>query len=292
MLTVLPLSLLASLGWGAAELVGGRCARTIGLGLTLAVSQVVALAAIGVFLAVRAMPPLHDGRLLIGLAGGVVVALELALLYRALSRGPALIIAPIGAVGAALSALAGLAAGDPLDATIGVGLVCAVLGAGACAVGLEDTEEGAHRPPGRRRGDLATALGAALGAAAALWLFHDASRGDPIWATAALRLGCLATSALVLPLAIARTDAPRPRLPSRGQLLALGAIGVTDVAGDLAYATASSAGALSVVSVLSSLYPLVTVALGVAILRERPRPFQLAGAAVACTGVLLLAAAS
>ena len=48
-------------------------------------------------------------------------------------------------------------------------------------------------------------------------------------------------------------------------------------------------GALSIVAVLSSLYPVTTIALGAVVLRERPRRVQLAGAALACLGVAVLA---
>jgi drug/metabolite transporter (DMT)-like permease len=44
--------------------------------------------------------------------------------------------------------------------------------------------------------------------------------------------------------------------------------------------------------VLSSLYPVVTIALGVAALGERPARVQLAGAALALAGVAILAAST
>jgi drug/metabolite transporter (DMT)-like permease len=67
------------------------------------------------------------------------------------------------------------------------------------------------------------------------------------------------------------------------------AVGVTDSLAELFFATASTSGMLSVVSVLSSLYPVITVALAFTILRERVHWLQSCGAVTALVGVVLLA---
>jgi drug/metabolite transporter (DMT)-like permease len=74
--------------------------------------------------------------------------------------------------------------------------------------------------------------------------------------------------------------------------LALAAIGVCGVIADGAFATASRMGDLSVVSLLSSLYSVVTVLLAFALLCERVRCLQLAGVGLALTGIALLADAT
>ena len=61
------------------------------------------------------------------------------------------------------------------------------------------------------------------------------------------------------------------------QIPGLALVAFAGVAGDLAYASASQHGALSVVSAVSSLYPVATIALGVAIQRQRPNRIQVAG---------------
>ena len=70
------------------------------------------------------------------------------------------------------------------------------------------------------------------------------------------------------------------------------AIGLFDVGANLALALALNEGLVSVVSVLASLYPVVTILLAVAILRERPARSQALGGAVALTGVGLIASAA
>ena len=62
----------------------------------------------------------------------------------------------------------------------------------------------------------------------------------------------------------------RPPLPRDGRsLLAIGAIGVLDLLANLLFVLAASRGLLSVVGVLGSLYPVVTVILARIVLDER-----------------------
>ena len=76
------------------------------------------------------------------------------------------------------------------------------------------------------------------------------------------------------------------------QLPGLALVAFAGVAGDLAYAVASQHGALSVVSAVSSLYPVTTIALGVAIQRQRPNRIQLAGIFLALLGAAVLGSAT
>jgi drug/metabolite transporter (DMT)-like permease len=76
----------------------------------------------------------------------------------------------------------------------------------------------------------------------------------------------------------------------RRDLALLLAIGVGDVAANAAFAVASRSGLLSVVAVLSSLYPVVTVLLARQLLQERLRRVQVVGVGGTLVGVALLAA--
>lgn len=80
---------------------------------------------------------------------------------------------------------------------------------------------------------------------------------------------------------------------SRGLLvLAMAGVGATDAVAEACYAGASTRGMLSVVAVLAGLYPVVTVALSLVVLRQRVQLVQGFGALAALTGVLLFAASS
>ncbi|MCW2586131.1 MAG: protein of unknown function transrane, partial [Frankiales bacterium] len=76
----------------------------------------------------------------------------------------------------------------------------------------------------------------------------------------------------------------------RRDLGLLAAIGIGDVAANAAYALASRGALLSVVSVLASLYPVITVLLARQLHAERLRPVQVAGVLGTLGGVALLAA--
>ena len=83
----------------------------------------------------------------------------------------------------------------------------------------------------------------------------------------------------------------KPRLPDRpGRWLLLAGVGIADTGATLLYAAASTRGLLSVVAVLSSLYPIVIVVLARVLLAERVARPQLAGVALALTGVALISA--
>jgi drug/metabolite transporter (DMT)-like permease len=67
--------------------------------------------------------------------------------------------------------------------------------------------------------------------------------------------------------------------------------GVLLFAGTLSYSAATREGDLSVVSVLGTLFPIVTVTLAFLIDRERLAPWQAAGVAAAIAGTVLLGSA-
>jgi len=65
--------------------------------------------------------------------------------------------------------------------------------------------------------------------------------------------------------------------------------GVLLVGGTIMYTTAAAHGQLSLVSVLGSLFPIVTVGLGMWLLGERLSPVQALGAVAALAGIVLIA---
>jgi len=71
-------------------------------------------------------------------------------------------------------------------------------------------------------------------------------------------------------------------------LPALFAVGVLDVGADVFFAFATTIGLLSVVSILSSLYPVATVVLARIVLDERMARLQQAGILLAFAGVVLI----
>jgi drug/metabolite transporter (DMT)-like permease len=83
----------------------------------------------------------------------------------------------------------------------------------------------------------------------------------------------------------------RPKLPTAPAALgAIAAVGIFDLLANLLFVLAAGRGLLSVVGVLGSLYPAVTVVLARVVLHERLTPTQNAGVLVTLAGVVALAA--
>jgi drug/metabolite transporter (DMT)-like permease len=127
------------------------------------------------------------------------------------------------------------------------------------------------------------ALVAALGFGWYFVLIDAASDADVVWAVLVSR----AVATVLAVAAAARLG--RLRVP-RAQLPVVATIGVFDVGANGLLATALTKGYVSIVSVVASLYPVVTVGLAVSVLRERPVRVQVAGIALALAGVALIAA--
>lgn len=284
------LALIASVSWGASDFLGGFASRGSPLPVVLAGSQLAGLLLFAPILALHGVPMPGDTRLLYGLAAGLIAVAELGLIYAALRRGPVVVMAPIAALGACLPVVVGIAGGDQVDMVIAIGLVSALAG----SVGAS-WAPGDGRPGREALVTAAMAVGAAIGAGTILLLIDASSKADAWWTIAAVRGGAIAV-ALPLLGAYAFTRPGRAFLAGDRRRLTLAAaatiaaVGICDVAADTAYANATRSGALSVVAVLASLYPVTTIALGSLVLRERPLPIQLAGAALACLGIVLLSA--
>lgn len=280
------LALGASTAWGLADFLGGLKARSVRLPALLVVSQAAGLLVLLPALAVGGVPVPSDPRLWLGALAGLTAVADLGLIYLVLARGPVVLIAPVAAVGASIPVAAGLLGGDPIDPPIAAGLALAL--AGSLAASVE--RRGARRPAGLAKG-LPLALGAAIGVGATMVLLERSSAADPLWAVAAMRAGGVAASLGLLAAARLRgrsaTVSPAPLI-----VAPLAAIGIFDALADVGYALASSRGHLSTVAVLASLYPVVTVGLGVAVLREPVAAIQLAGVVLAVAGVALLAGAA
>jgi drug/metabolite transporter (DMT)-like permease len=90
----------------------------------------------------------------------------------------------------------------------------------------------------------------------------------------------------VVPWAFAK-QLVRPLL--RGRVLAIALIaGICDATANMCYVLATHAGLLSLASVLTSLYPAVTVILAVALLHEHTSRVQRAGLMLAGVAVVLI----
>jgi drug/metabolite transporter (DMT)-like permease len=267
------LALLAAVSWGLADFLGGAASRRMPTTLVMLWSQLAGLATIGVVL-LAGQWHAPGAYLWWGAGAGVASVLATACFYRALADGTMSVVAPIAGTGLVVPVVVGLASGERPSALQLGGIALAALGV-VLASGPE-LKGGAGR-------SVVYAVLAALGFGAALSLIPYG--GGDRWAMTTAALGVVSvagTAAYVL---------LRPPGPSGSRAgLPVLAIGLLNAAALSLYAFSSGRGLVSVVSVLASLYPVVTVVLAQAVFGERLRGVQLAGVAAAFGGVVCLAA--
>ena len=117
-----------------------------------------------------------------------------------------------------------------------------------------------------------------------LTLFAAASQGGAAPALAISRLAVLVGTVVVLLVARSPVRVPVRAVPT------VALPGLLLLVGTAAYGVATGTGLVSVVSVLATLNPVVTVGLAVVVLGERLAPRQQVGVGTALLGVVLLAA--
>lgn len=285
------IGLASALVYGSADFFGGLAARRLGAIRTTAIG-----AAIGLVVLFLALPITggvwSSDAVVLGAITGVVGAIAIGLLYACLAIGPMSILSPLTAVISAIVPLtAGLIRGERLG-TIGVVAIVIALVA-VVLVGFVP-EKGAVRPS--LRGILM-----AIGAGAAIGVFliiidltPDDSGVIPLIANRAVNAAIMFSVVGVLILVARRRGVTAPRLSAdelrTGLWFAL-ACGVLDAIANIGLLLGLRLGELSVLSVLTALYPAGTILLAALVLRERIAPVQYVGLALALVASAMLALA-
>ena len=274
-MTAVALALGAALGWGIADFTAGITSRRISALVVLWASQWVGFAlAVAAAIVVGLREP-SGADLLWAVAAGASLALGLGALYRAMAVGAMAIAAPIAATGVALPVAVGLAGGDDPTTLQALGIAAALIGVLLCS----------HEPRARRagRGPLAAGIGLALVAAVAGGVtqisLSEASSSGVLWVLLVERA---TAGALALTAVAAIRGSPRP---GREFMPAIVAIGAIDLLATGLFTAAAIEGELSVVAVVGSLYPIVTVVLAFGVLSERIAAHQVVGVLTALVGV-------
>lgn len=283
----LVLGLAAGLTYGVADFTGGMASRRAPLLPVLLVSQL-----FGTALLLAAFPFMTEGfmteggasgeALGWGAAAGLAGAGGVTLLYRGLARGRMSIVAPVTSVNAAsLPVIYGLVTGERpgIVALIGVAISLTAI----AFVSRAPDGTSAHRTKVTQDPALMDAFGAGT-CFGLFFIFLSFSPADSsLWPLAGARIASLVVFCLAA--VVTRTSV---RAPS-DSLAVIATAGVLDVAANLLYLLASREGLLSLVAVLTSLYPAATVLLARFVLHERLVRIQLVGLGLAAGGVTLIA---
>lgn len=288
---VVALSVACAVFYGAADFCGGLATRRMPTFVVVVWSQ-----AVGLMVLLAALPLVggapRASDLAWGLACGVAGAVAVATLYRALAVGTMGVVSPITAVLAAAVPVAfALVRGDrPAQLALG-GIALALLAVILVSVAPPTPNQDADAPLARmpKPNLLGPGIPEALVAGCAFgFLFIALAQthaGAGLYPLLSMRLTSLAVLAGTGFAVHAPLRIHRPGLP----LVAL--CGGMDMGSNILFIVAVHTGALSVVAVISSLYPAATVALAAALLHERLGGVQWSGVVLALAGIACIALA-
>jgi drug/metabolite transporter (DMT)-like permease len=289
---VVALSLAAALVYGAADFCGGLAARRHSALVVVVWSQVVGLGVLlPALLFVPGVPRSSD--VAWGIACGISGAFAVGLLYRGLAIGVMGVVSPITAVlAAAIPVVYAVARGErpPPLALLGIALalVAVVLVSASTPKPTEEDEDAplARVTPHRR---FPPGIPEALGAGCAFGFFFIALAQTHADAGLYPLLGTRLTSiALLVAAALMFRKSLRVVRPGLRTIVIAGAL---DMTANVLYVVAAHIGALSIVAVITSLYPAGTVALAAFVLHERLVRVQWIGVAIAFAGIVCISLA-
>ena len=288
MLTVI-LGFFTAVVYGFADFFGAIASRKISSILVTAVSGLVG------FIFLSALAPFvgatfSQQAIITGVAAGVASAIGISALYASLAIGPIAIVSPMGAViGALVPMTFGFFLGDRLgwSALIALSLILV-------AVVLVGFVPGADVHLPSAKGLLfAVIAGAGIGTILIVLKFSPSDSG--IASIIVMRL----VSAIFLNFFLVaawlrnrkhRSDAVAMKIEGKFWWAVIAA-GIFDSSANIFFTLALRSGSLSVVSVLTALYPLGTIILARLVLKEKIARVQMLGVLVALAGSAVLAVA-
>lgn len=285
------LALGAAVSYGASDFTGGILSKSTAVFFVVLVSQIVSLVLL------LAAVPLWEGDLTTqaigwGAAAGLAGAVGASALYRGLSIGRMSVVAPIsGVLAAGIPVVVGLWLGERPGSLalvgVAVGLVAvvavsrtpdrAVSTGSTSIVGRPDTS------PRRLGRGVLEGLGAGIGFGLFFVLLERSPADSGLWPLVGTRASMIFIVGAVVAIG-GGSSALRG-----GLLVRLCGLGLINVLADLLYLLATRHGLLSLVAVITSMYPAVTVILARSILREPMAAQQGVGLALAAASVVLIA---
>jgi drug/metabolite transporter (DMT)-like permease len=269
------LALLSSLVWGLADFLGGTLSKKRKAIAVIGGSQSFGLLFATILSLAFGLWTWDTSVWINGIIAGALGLLGLVGFYTALATGQMGIVAPISSLSAVVPVTIGLAQGERPGTMQVTGIVIALIGV-VLASGPELKGDVDPRP-------VFLAFFAAVTFGFCVYFMAKGGQINPTMTITAMRATQVAV-VLIMALAIMsfggliKKDIPL-----------LATIGVTDAGANILFAFAASLGLLSVVAVLGSLYPIVTVLLAWWIHKERLIPVQYLGLVVTFAGVALIA---
>ncbi|MGW6056234.1 EamA family transporter [Streptomyces sp. NPDC055189] len=281
-------ALATSLMYGLADFGGGLLTRRIPALTVVVASQTIAVIVLGVIVVATGGWTEWGPQLWFAVAAGLLGPVAMLAFYKALAIGPMSVVSPLASVGVVVPVAVGLFLGERPGVPQFAGLTVAIVGI-VLAGGPE-----LRGAPVQRQAILLTLL-AAFGFGAVLALIAEASSSltGLFLALFVQRVTNVAAGGTALFVSVKRGGTALPEGAGMGLLLAalpaLAFVGLADVAANGTYSMAAQNGPITLAAVLSSTYPVITALAARAVLKERLRGVQAAGAGLALVGTVLLA---
>ena len=275
------LALGSSLTGGASDFLGGTTSRRIGTVQFMFATQLTGLVLAGAWVVLSGQSPPGVATLAAAAGAGLGLMVALAAFFQAMVVGTISIVAPISATGVVVPIIAGIARGERPGAAQAVGIAAAIAGIVLAA------RPPREHPAAAAESGLGLALLAALGGGLFFWLMAPASRHGVPWAllvTRTIPVLVLAATLRIRRSAVASRARAADPAHDRAASTLLGFCAIA------LYAFATRHGQLAIVSVLASLYPVVTVLLAYRVLGERVHGAQRLGIVAVLAGVVLMSA--
>ncbi|KOU30246.1 membrane protein [Streptomyces sp. WM6373] len=275
--------------WGLADFGGGLLTRRIPALTVVVVSQIVAVVLLGAVVLGTGAWSEAGPQLWFAVGAGLVGPVAMLSFYKALALGPMGVVSPLGSLGVVVPVTAGLILGERPGLGQFAGIAVAVVG-----IVLAGGPELRGAPVQRRAVVLTLVAAFGFGAVMALIAEASATVTGLFLALFVQRVTNVTVGGAAL---WAQSRRGVPALPEGtgprvlwGLLPALAFVGLADVAANGTYSVAAQNGPVTMAAVLSSLYPVITALAAFAVLKERLRTVQAAGAGLALAGTVLLAA--
>ncbi len=273
------LGLLAALFFGSGDFFGGLSSKRTSVLNVVAFSHLVGLVGVSALAPFLANSFAWDD-MAIGVVAGAIGGVGVALLYRGLAIGPMAVVAPLTAItSAAVPATWGVLDGDSLTIWSWIGVIAAVV-----AIALISIPSEIDSSPVTTSVVLQSLVaGACFGTM--FILFDATSDATAPWPVVGARL--LTSGVLVAFVFLRRRDSLATVRPTFGIIVLTG---LFDTGSNAMFLYATTLGDLTIVAVLSSLYPASTVLLARFVLHERISRLQLSGLVTALVATALIAA--
>jgi hypothetical protein len=279
------LALLSSALWGSSDFQAGRMSKKYQPFAVLGITQLIGLAfGISLVFITREKSAVafgtngfFSGYFWPGVFAGIFGYIGLVCLYTGLSTGRMGVVSPISSLGAVVPVFFALIGGEELSHGRIIGVVIALAGA-FCASGPEISQGFPIKP-------VLLAFGAAFGFGTCLTLMGIGSESSALMTMVTMR----ATTAIVtIFLALKFKTTGGFQVADSPSLIF---IGVADFLANFTLGIATQHGLVSLVMVLGSLFPVVTVLLAFKLLHERLHKIQYLGVILAVAGVAIISAA-